>query len=592
MAEPGETPEPAKNRLGKYHLIALLARGGMGNVYLASAQGNSGFNKLLVVKELKPEYVGDEMFLKMFTDEARLSARLAHPNIVQTFEVGEEQHFLVMEYLEGQPLTSLIKRLQNQGKKLELRPLLTILASVLEALDYAHKLKDFGGAPLHIVHRDVCPHNVYLTYDGRTKLLDFGIAKALQTETTRVGTYKGRVAYMPPEQLSGNVDARADVYAVGVVLWEGLAGRRMWQGKTETEITVGLTLGKIPSLREAAPDVDPQLLALVERATAPEKEARVASAGELLHEIEAYLTTVGGPLSPRELGRTLMNLFSEEAAKLHAVVEEHVARVRNAVAAGRSAPEIPSIREAVRRDSFASGSGPAVSLADLPPLIPAMTESPPPRALASTVPPPGKRRARRSLILVGIGVALGCGAAVFAASRTSSSRPERSALAAAESVAPPASSAVAPATPPSIDPSAPTAAPAAPPQVALTVNVTPKSASVFLDDAPVDGDPRVAQLAQDGATHVVRIEAPGFVAERREVKAVANEVLELALVPDRPSRGQPVRGWRQTYAPPTPPAITTATTPPATTATVPPATSGDTKQRPKRDIDRKDPYSK
>ncbi len=218
----------ASNERATYRRIAELGRGGMATVHLAAMQGPHGVTKLVVIKELRPELAMNDEFVVMFFDEARLAARLNHPNIVQSYEVGEEngRQFIVMEYLEGQPLHRVWNKLQSSGK-MTVDVNLQVVSDVLSGLDYAHELANFNGSALNIVHRDVSPHNVFVTYTGDVKVVDFGIAKAADSSTqTRVGTLKGKLTYMPPEQAMGEkVDRRADIFAVGVLLWESSAGR-------------------------------------------------------------------------------------------------------------------------------------------------------------------------------------------------------------------------------------------------------------------------------------------------------------------------------------------------------------------------------
>jgi serine/threonine-protein kinase len=247
--------DPVLTEIGKYRLIAELARGGMGNVYLAALQGPGGFNKLVAVKELKPDLADDDTYVSMFLEEARLAARLIHSNIVQTNEVGSEgkHHFMVMEFLDGRALHRVGRRLTDTGR-LSVGSHLRILGEALRGLQYAHDLCDFDGQPLGIVHRDVSPLNVFVTFDGQVKVLDFGIAKTVDSALhTATGVLKGRVAYMAPEQAWGNkVDRRADVYSAGVMLWEAAAGRRLWPKMSEVEILAhGLREGPPSSTRSA-----------------------------------------------------------------------------------------------------------------------------------------------------------------------------------------------------------------------------------------------------------------------------------------------------------------------------------------------------
>ncbi|MEM9696613.1 MAG: serine/threonine-protein kinase, partial [Myxococcota bacterium] len=230
---------------GKYRPVAELGQGGMADVILALSQGPIGFNKLVVIKRLRSHLADDPEFVGMLIDEARLAARLNHPNIVHTNEVGEIDgtFFIAMEYLEGQPLHRIKRRAKrHESLDISLAMELQILADVLAGLHYAHELTDYDGTALQVVHRDVTPSNIFLTYDGVSKVLDFGIAKASgRTTETKTGVVKGKMTYMPPEQALGlEIDRRADIYSVGVMLWEAATGRRMWKGVDDVVI-----LGKL-----------------------------------------------------------------------------------------------------------------------------------------------------------------------------------------------------------------------------------------------------------------------------------------------------------------------------------------------------------
>src|SRR5688572_12394439 len=237
----------------------------MADVYLAKMIGKSDFAKLAVVKRLKLNDAEDMEVAKMFADEARLSARLNHPNIVQTFEVGEDTEgpYLVMEYLEGQPLSRLRSRSRRRGTPLPRTIGLHVLEEALTALSYAHQLCDHDGEPLRVVHRDVSPENILVTYAGTTKLVDFGVAKTANSSThTRAGVLKGKIAYMAPEQARSDtsLDARADVFAAGLILWEILAGKRMWEGMTELDVVARLVDPEpLPTLRSVDADIPDEL---------------------------------------------------------------------------------------------------------------------------------------------------------------------------------------------------------------------------------------------------------------------------------------------------------------------------------------------
>jgi serine/threonine protein kinase len=319
--------DDARESLKQYETVATLGAGGMADVYLAVAKGGQGFRKLVVVKKVRTPLSDDPELLRMFEQEARLAARLNHPNIVQTLDFGEHQggHAIVMEYLEGQSLSTVVRRAAPEGIPLALS--LEILVEVLAALDYAHQLTDFGGEPLHIVHRDISPHNVFVTYAGQTKLVDFGVAKALPDPYATTGTMiKGKLAYMSPEHERGDpVDARADLFAVGVMLWEALVGRRMWAGLSEIAIISRLRFGEIPSPREANSDVPTALEHLCMRALAHRREDRYQSAAEFRRELQACISQLDLQASTDDVGAFVTRLFAQERARLQEIVRTRFA---------------------------------------------------------------------------------------------------------------------------------------------------------------------------------------------------------------------------------------------------------------------------
>ena len=348
-------------QLGKYQLVAEIARGGMGVVSLAVALGPARFSKLLVVKELKPELVEDASFLEMFLEEARLAARLNHPNIVQTYEIGAEgkRHFMVMDYLEGVTLSSILRK---KGDAFTVAMHIRILCETLQALDYAHNLKDFDGSPLGIVHRDATPQNVFLTFDGTVKLVDFGIAKALDSVVeTRAGVLKGKPAYMAPEQITGTVDARADIFSIGVMLWEAIVGHRMWHKKGDVEILTKIIKGEIPTLAETKPDAPPELIRICDKAIAKTREARYTTAAELQADLEAYLASSKTDISPRDVAKVVSTLFASDRMKTRDVIEKHIASLKS----GLASEKLPTLRPASEEGSLgtpsSSQSGPRLT---------------------------------------------------------------------------------------------------------------------------------------------------------------------------------------------------------------------------------------
>jgi eukaryotic-like serine/threonine-protein kinase len=305
----------------------------MGIVYLAVARGPGGFNKLVVVKELKPELVEEPAFLTMFLDEARLAARLSHPNIVQTNEVGTEgrRTFMAMDYLDGRSLDRARKRSSTSGWALTLPLHLRIVCDVLSGLDYAHRLVDFDGSPMHLVHRDISPSNVFLTFDGQVKLLDFGIAKTTDSsQETRAGVLKGKLSYMAPEQARGErVDARADVFATGVLLWEALTGRRLRNANSEFELLQSLVAVQQPLASSINPDVPPELDEICARALVTDREGRYPSAAAFRNDLEHFMVKNGMNASSRELGTVLSEMFRDDRASTNQLIEAHIARARS-----------------------------------------------------------------------------------------------------------------------------------------------------------------------------------------------------------------------------------------------------------------------
>ncbi|HEU4537733.1 MAG TPA: serine/threonine-protein kinase, partial [Polyangiaceae bacterium] len=328
-------------RAGKYHLVMPLGQGGMGLITLGLALGPGEFFQCAVIKSLRPEYAHDEDFVAMFDDEARLAARLQHPNVVRALGVEDapEGRFLALEFLEGQTLGSLCERVGHASVPLGLH--LYALAEVLAGLHYAHELADYDGTPLGVVHRDISPHNVFVTYDGQVKVLDFGVAKAAKNRSrTRVGTLKGKLSYMAPEQavaaFDGKqpVDRRADVFAIGVMLWEALAGRwRTADGSVGEAVLAGRLTGEEPKLREVRPDVDPALAAVCERATALDPAHRFPTAFAFRQALLAAIEGRGGPADAEALGALVSGAFAEERRRLRETVRAEIERARPAALA-------------------------------------------------------------------------------------------------------------------------------------------------------------------------------------------------------------------------------------------------------------------
>jgi serine/threonine-protein kinase len=546
--------------LGKYQLIAEIARGGMGVVYLAMIQGPGGFNKLVVVKELKPELVEEPAFLTMFLDEARLAARLSHPNIVQTNEVGNDgdRYFMAMDYLDGRGLDQIRRRSKVAGFGLSVPMHLRVVCDMLAGLDYAHKMTDFDGSPLNIVHRDVSPQNVFVTFDGQVKLLDFGIAKASDSMyETHAGVVKGKVSYMSPEQGRGwKVDARADVFSAGVMLWEALTGKRMREGKNDQEKLWALVSNEIPRASEIKPWVPPELDEICARAMAWNRDERYPSAGAMQQDLERYLVSTGMNVSAREVGSCVSELFREDRANTNTVIEAHIARLRG----GTVREKLPIIDVASRSVGSPTPSGErAMTRPPFDPELMTSADTPSARladevsSLSEPRRPMQPRRDLRPVIITAIaGVVVGIVVIFLVARLTHDASPVTRAEP-APPTPPPAAVAVAPA-PVAHDPPAP-AAPAAPPPrpqpatVDVEIRVSPATATVTIDDKLVDGNPFSKQYPTDTATHHVRAAAPGYVAKSVSVAFNANVTLDMSLE-------------RLAPPPPPPPPVATPARPP------------------------------
>src|SRR5215831_12636665 len=304
-------------RLGRYQIIGRLATGGMAEVYLALSGDLPGFRTLVVVKRILPHLASNAQFIRMFLDEARLAALLDHPNIVRIIEVGHdgEDYFLVMELVQGKPLSAVLRKAAKEKSPLTPALAAFVVAQAANGLGYAHNLVDSDGQPLNVVHRDVSPQNVLVSFEGAVKMIDFGIARALgRVSETSPGGLKGKIEYMAPEQASAEeVDLRADVFALGVVLWEALTGRRLFRRETELATMRAIVDDPIPRPSEMVP-VSPQLEAIVMRALEKRRGARFQTAQEMALSLERYAFGSEG-FSPLQLATYMKGLFATEFAQ-------------------------------------------------------------------------------------------------------------------------------------------------------------------------------------------------------------------------------------------------------------------------------------
>jgi serine/threonine-protein kinase len=571
--------------LGYYRLVAEIGRGGMASVFLALFPNGDGTSRKVVLKQLHPELAMDDDFRLMFEDEARLSTRLHHENVVETYDIYSDDDLcvLVMEFLDGQTLS----RIRARARRVSSVPLsihLRILAEVLAGLHYVHELADDDGRPLGIVHRDVTPSNVFVTYDGQVKVVDFGIAKATtRIAETRMGVLKGKLAYMSPEAVRGEpVDRRSDIFSVGVMLWEAATGLRLWQDHDEVAVYRRLATGDLPINPADAATANPLLMRIAHRALAVDPYQRYETAEDMRLDIEDLLMQLGRITRAPALSAYMESFFAVEREKFQAIVDDALNRF----------PTKPISRRRLIANEL-SASYPA-----LDPSEPPTTVSTPNggtfRTAAYDVPlesgdPPDFRPPRRGLALAAIAAAFAVGVAGIAHApanfqtswlgsmlRGSSDGQTSTSHAAAPNavVAPPnvaaaptgaaAPSSAGPGT--SADPGAaapvgpaPLGKPDAPleavhrsasPNTAIAPGATapkgtiaiilaarPAEAHFYLDGEPVEGNPATLHRRADDKRHRVRVEAPGYATVWKPIDFDRDVAREFELVPYAPPQG-------------------------------------------------------
>jgi len=368
--DPAPVDEPAPQRLNKYRLLARLARGGMAEVFLARADGIPGLDRLLVIKRILPELASETEFVRMFLDEARIAATLVHPHIVRVFEVdiADGQVFYVMEHLHGRDVAALLRRLAERGIRLPLDAAIAIGVAVASGLHHAHDRRSPAGEPLHIVHRDVAPGNVLITFDGEVKLIDFGIAKAAgNLNRTRFGLFKGKLPYASPEQCRCEpIDRRSDVFSLGVMLYELTCGERPFAAGTESELLRAVSDAVIVPPRARDRGYPAELEAIVVKALAPDPAERHATARALQRELTAFAGARGLDLSAASLARLMASAFGSELSEWHTAerrgttLEEHITsltqqrtlewqRPATGLSAPAPAPRVARARRSSRR---------------------------------------------------------------------------------------------------------------------------------------------------------------------------------------------------------------------------------------------------
>jgi TonB family protein len=391
-AAPRKREEPAAavassgpDRFGQYEILERIASGGMAELYKAKRTGVEGFQKIVAIKKILPHLADDEEFVTMFADEAKLAAQLNHPNIIHIYDLGKIQaggYFIAMEHVDGRDLRAIQQAGREMGVPLPVPLAVYVASKVASALDYAHRRRDAEGRELNIVHRDVSPQNILISYEGDIKLCDFGIAKAAsKASKTQSGALKGKIRYMSPEQAWGKpIDRRSDLFSLGVVLHELLTGERLFRGDTDINILEKVRSAEVPPPSRANPEVPHNLDAVVLKALAREPDDRYANASDLLRDLDSVLYSYTPAPGSADIAIYFHRLQSEEGALAEAKAREVAQAVHEAEPAARKRK---SKGAPVSRKTDAAPRSPA-------PRVPAPPRPPPPVA-----PPPPAREPPR-----------------------------------------------------------------------------------------------------------------------------------------------------------------------------------------------------
>jgi len=303
----------------RYKVLEKIASGGMAEVFRAESAGLEGFKKTVAIKRVLPHLSEKKQFMGMFLDEARLSAHLSHSNCVQVFDigVGDNTYFIVMEFVDGADLKGVIEHRKRLNQPFPIEEACLICVRICEGLSYAHELIDQKGQSLHIVHRDMSPPNVLITRHGEVKIVDFGLAKAnSQLEHSEPGIIKGKFSYLSPEAAQGQpVDARTDIFAVGIILWELLAGRKLFFGETDLETVRLVQAAKVPPIRSLNPRVSPGLETVLARALSADPAQRYQSARDLGRDLNKILFHLGREVSSFDIAQLVLPIWRERNEK-------------------------------------------------------------------------------------------------------------------------------------------------------------------------------------------------------------------------------------------------------------------------------------
>jgi len=530
--------------VGTYGLVAEIGRGGMTSAFLALLPKTDGTIRRVVLKQLRSEFSLQDGFRAMFENEAFLGKRFRHANVVETYDIYSDRDLcvLAMEFLDGQTL-AIVRERASQESQLPLAIHLRVLADALAGLHYVHELKDLG-KPLGIVHRNVTPSNVFVTYDGQVKVIDFAIAHAIfrDTETRMGGVVKGNIGYMSPEAVRREpVDRRTDIFSVGVMLWEAATGRRLWQGHDEIAVFRRLAAGDVPIQTPHAEGASAEMLRIAARALAVDPSRRYATADDMRLELENVAAQLGSATHIVTLAEYMQTSFSVDREKFRTVVDE---------AAGALVPSPPISHGDLLRNVVSTSSIESASI------DPPSTKTSP---LASTgtfrttstsydiVEPardvPNFRRRLQRVIAVAcmpataaIGIAYAAhvpdGAPAQAAGMPNAVEPpvQQVDTASRRNLPPPAPL---PVTAPLVEAERVAAQPgAAGAMISAVFLVRTPHARVFLDGTPLEGNPAAIRRPPDDKPHLLRVEAPGYTTLIRAVDLDQDVAKEFELAPE------------------------------------------------------------
>lgn len=467
--------EALPRQLGKYTLLRRLASGGMAELFLALHRSMAGFEKLIVIKRILPSMNQNRSFIEMLLHEARIAATLSHPNVVQIFDVGQAEgtHFIAMEHIHGEDIQSIVKAMKKKGlTEFPVEHTLSILLGTCAGLAYAHEKRDLDGRPLSIVHRDISPRNIVVSFTGDVKIVDFGIAKSgvEPGEETDPGHLKGKAPYMSPEQAAGQeIDWRSDIFAAGVVLFELTTGRRLFKGASEFETLKLIVDKEYPRPEDVKPGYPKELSRIVMRALAKDREARYQSARDMQADLEAFARHERVPVSQVSLTTWMAWLFEDKLAQQKEALSD-VKQLADVIAAQHG----PSLYDG------GTGTGAA-------------------NAALSTMPPPPQRSALPYAVAVAA-LALGAGALLYTQREAGARREAQAATASA-----PASVAREPRE-------------AREPRGTLSITSKPAGAAIWLngDLRPERTPARLTNLPL-GAALQIKLAHEGFEAYRAEI---------------------------------------------------------------------------